>query len=408
MKTVLLITSLFLFAFNSKTQEKCSISKGNWIGNLQLTETIKLPFNFIVSESDDKTILTVLNGEEEIELIEGTCLNDTFRFLFPVFNSELVFTIKSDQKINGFWENHIKNNYTIPFTGDFSFAERFPVNSTDQSSNFNGRWQTMFSKDGVDEYPALGVFHQKGTFVSGTFLTETGDYRFLEGNVYGNQLFLSCFDGSHAFLFTAKQNEQGVLIGDFYSGKHWKSEWSATRNDEFELPSPDSITYVIENAAPLSFSLIGLDEKMYTYPNRETQDKVVIIQILGTWCPNCMDETRYFKELYEKYHKDGLEIISIGYEATEDPLRQLEALQSYKKKLGLDFTFLVGGQASKGLASQHFPALNEITSFPTSIFIGRDGTIQRVHTGFNGPSTEKYYEAYIQKTEMLIKEMLAN
>lgn len=408
MKFVLLIVSAFVITFYSTAQKNCKLSTGNWIGHLELNDSTILPFNFVVTKSKRKTSLTVLNGEEEIKMTEGKCVKDTLRFIFPVFNSELVFHITSPTEITGYWVNHLKKNYTIPFNGTLSSSQRFPNNSDLSPFDFNGRWETQFTKDGVFEYPALGLFQQTQTTVSGTFLTETGDYRFLEGNVYGDKIFLSCFDGSHAFLFTAQQNSAGELNGNFYSGKHWKSEWSATRNDQFELPNPDSLTYVKKNADPLTFSLNTIDGKHYEYPNEELKNKVVIIQLLGTWCPNCMDETRYYKELYSKYHDQGLEIISIGYEATSDPARHIEALKSYKKKLGLDFTFLVGGEASKGLASKQFPMLSEIISFPTSIFIDKNGTIQRIHTGFNGPGTGEYYQEYIQKTEKLIVELLGN
>jgi len=408
MKFLLLIVSAFVITSTSTAQKKCKISTGNWIGNLELNDSTHLPFNLVVTKSKRKTSITVLNGEEEIKMTEGKCEKDTFRFVFPLFNSELVFHVTSPTEISGYWINHLRTNYTIPFTGKYTSSQRFPVSSDLPPADFNGRWETQFTKDGVFEYTALGIFQQNKTTASGTFLTETGDYRFLEGNVYGNTIYLSCFDGSHAFLFKAKQNEQGKLNGEFYSGKHWKSEWSATRNDQFELPNPDSLTYVKENADPLSFTLNTIDGKEYAYPNETLKNKVVIIQILGTWCPNCMDETRYYKELYAKYHDQGLEIISIGYEATSDPARHIEALKSYKKKLGLDFTFLVGGEASKGLASEHFPMLSEIISFPTSIFIDKNGTIQRIHTGFNGPGTGEYYQEYIKKTEKLIVELLGN
>ena len=137
-------------------------------------------------------------------------------------------------------------------------------------------------------------------------------------------------------------------------------------------------------------------------------NKVVIVQIMGSWCPNCLDETRYFKELYSKYHDRGLEIISIGYEtgnSFDDFKRNIERLRN---SLELDFTFLVGGKASKGLAKEHFSMLNNIISFPTTIFIGRDGEVKRVHTGFSGPGTGEYYTEYVNKTNALIESLLAN
>ncbi len=408
MKNVLLFTSLLLVSFLANSQKNANLQEGKWIGSLQLNDTTILRFDFIISNKQDIVTFTVINGDEEIELTEGILVNETFHYKFPVFNTELNFAVNSKSKISGFWINPLKENYSIPFTGEYSEDNRFEKTTNSKPLNFDGKWETMFMKDGNDEYPALGIFQQNSTNIVGTFLTETGDYRYLDGNVYGNELYLSCFDGSHAFLFTAKQNEQGNLEGNFYSGTHWKGEWRATRNDLFELANPDSITYVKDIETKLTFQLPTIDGDLYSYPNIETKGKVVIIQILGTWCPNCMDETKYFKELYNKYHKDGLEIISVGYEASKDPLKQSAALKSYREKLDLSFTFLVGGAASKDAATEDFPILSNIVSFPTSIFISRDGVIQRIHTGFNGPSTGKYYEQYIQKTEMLIKEMLAN
>ena len=413
MKFLVLITSVLLLSTKLYSQKTCTIAQGNWIGNLQINENTQLPFNFLISHKNDKTIFTILNGQEEIELIEGECIDDTFHFSFPVFNSELTFKVNSNEQIEGYWNNKMKTNYTMPFTGKLSFSERFPVTTTQPCLNFNGHWETEFSNEGENPYPALGIFKQKGTQVTGTFLTETGDYRFLEGNVYGNQLYLSCFDGSHAFMFTAQQNNEGILTGKFYSGKHWQNQWTAKRNDNFKLPSPDSITYLAAKTSALNFNYLtftlpNIDGSTFSFPNQNTTGKVVIIQLLGTWCPNCFDETRYYKELYEKYHGDGLEIISIGYEASHDTEAQINALKSYKKRMKLDYTFLLGGQANKALASEQFKILNEIVSFPTSIFIDRKGNIQRVHTGFNGPGTGKYYEEYIKSTDDLIKRMLTN
>jgi len=127
---------------------------------------------------------------------------------------------------------------------------------------------------------------------------------------------------------------------------------------------------------------------------------------MGSWCPNCLDEVRYYKELYNKYHDQGLEIISICYEMGNDFDDYVTNINRLKNKLGLEFTFLVGGVANKGLASEHFSMLNEVISFPTSIFIGRDAKVKLVHTGFNGPGTGSYYREYIEETNLLIESLL--
>lgn len=129
---------------------------------------------------------------------------------------------------------------------------------------------------------------------------------------------------------------------------------------------------------------------------------------MGTWCPNCLDEANYYKKLYQKYHDKGLEIISIGYELSDDYSEQVSAIRRFKNALQLDFHFLVGGKASKNIASEQFNMLNEVISFPTSIYIGRDGLVKRIHTGFNGPGTGSYYKEYVENTNSLIESLLAD
>ena len=119
-----------------------------------------------------------------------------------------------------------------------------------------------------------------------------------------------------------------------------------------------------------------------------------------------MDETRYYKKLYENYHDQGLEIISIGYEIGDGFEEFSKKIKLLQERLNLPFTFLVGGAAKKDLASKQFSMLNEVISFPTSIFIGKDGSVKRVHTGFNGPGTGSYYIEYEKQTNKLIEELL--
>ena len=172
------------------------------------------------------------------------------------------------------------------------------------------------------------------------------------------------------------------------------------------MRDPDSITILKKDNPAFSFNLKTVNGADYSFPNQETRGKVVIIQIMGTWCPNCMDETNYYKELYDKYHSKGLEIISIGYETSESFEDQAKKILTLKQRKNLDFTFLVGGKASKEIASEQFKMLNEVISFPTSIYIGRDGQVKRIHTGFNGPGTGEVYTEYVKKTNALIESLL--
>jgi len=406
MKIYLLLIITLLTNIQNINCQKNILKKGKWRAELAIQSSKALPFEIEIQKIKGKIQFVIINGDERITLNETDKLKDSLTYSFPVFNTKLRFKVLSKTEISGFWYNTTKKDYLIPFHAVFSKEPRFIGNLNKEYTNdFNGKWQANFKNNDTTSYPSLGIFKQDKNKLTGTFLTETGDYRYLSGNVYGANLYLSCFDGSHAFLFTGEL-KQDTINGQFYSGKHWETTWWANKNENFKLTSPDSLTYLINNQTKLNFTSRNLDNSVYTYPNQSLTNKVVIIQIMGTWCPNCMDESRYFKELFDKYHSQGLEIISVCYESGDDETLYADKIKHYKDKLDLDFTFLIGGKANKGLATEHFSELNEIISFPTSLFIDRNGNIQRIHTGFNGPSTGIYYTDYVTKTDDLIKQLL--
>jgi thiol-disulfide isomerase/thioredoxin len=410
-KPFLILIILCSTAYTANSQSTKKIKKGKWIGELQLSDSDVLPFELLIEKRKGSYSYAVINGDEKIRLQEQQTSGDSLRLSFPYFNSEIVFDITSKKTIRGLWYNHNKKNYCIPFQAKRDKRNRF-INTTNANktdfANVNGRWAVTFEPNTNSAYPAVGVFHQNSSdnTVSGTFLTETGDYRYLSGNTTKDSLYISCFDGSHAFLFKAKK-EGEHLTGKFFSGKHWSSDWIAELNSKATIKDPEELTYV-KDEGEVAFELQTIEGETFTFPNKALEDKVVIIQIMGSWCPNCLDETHYYKSLYEKYHDKGLEIISIGYETGDTFIEQSKSIARLKEKLVLDFIFLVGGKASKSLASDHFEMLNEVISFPTSIFIGRDGKVKRVHTGFNGPGTGVYYQEYIEKTNALIESLLAH
>lgn len=383
--------------------QKLALNTGEYHAFLQLNTTTQLPVHLSVEKIQKQPTLVIHNAEERIELVNGIKSGDTLIYAFPNFDSELRFITLKKKEIRGYWLNYNKGeNYKIPFFASFNSKTR---KKTTASVNLSGKWETYFSPDTKDAEQALGIFEQTDNYLTGTFRTETGDYRFMEGFVEDNHFYLAAFDGSHAFLLNGSvQND--VASGFFYSGKHYQTNFKATLNPDFELRDPDSLTTLKNKNLPFQFTLKDIRGNEYHYPNIDLKGKVVLIQIMGTWCPNCMDETNYFKELYDKYHSKGLEVISIAYEASPVFEEQVKQVEKLIERNGLEFIFLIGGKASKDIASDQFKMLNEIISFPTSIYIGRDGEIKRIHTGFNGPATGESYTEYVAKTNALIESLL--
>ncbi len=398
--------SLFL-SFSTSTINglfaQSKIQAGKWNGTLQLNKETVLPFKMEVEKQKKQLVFSIHNAEEKIVLTQLQYEGDSVKIDFPNFHSTLNFKVVNKKLLLGYWRNFNKGNqYKIPFKAIYGEIENtIPANYYD----FSGRWKTTFDPKTEDESMAIGVFKSKDSKITGTFLTETGDYRFLEGKVNGKNFTISCFDGSHAFHFSGYLDSTETIQGKFYSGKHYSTSWIATNDSNFHLRNPDSLTFVVKKE-PFAFKMKTLEGKDFAFPNSDFNNKVTIVQIMGTWCPNCMDETKFFKELYAKYHTQGLEIIAVGYETPNDFEGQVNKIKLLKERHHLDFQFLVGGSANKGLASEQFSMLNQIMSFPTAIVIGRDGEVKRVHTGFNGPGTGKLYDDYVQEMDLFIQELL--
>ena len=376
---------------------------GKWLFSLNLPET-QLPFNAEVVESDGELQFFAVNGEERIRADKFEIREDSVIISLPIFNTALLGTV-SDSGITGdFVDYSRRGDYRIPFNASKSFEQRFNVNSQ-PSVDVSGKWKVRFSPDSDSEYEAIGEFQQLGSKAVGTFLTTTGDYRFLEGNVSGDSLFLSCFDGSHAFLFKAKIIDE-TISGDFYSGNHWQENWVGQKDESYNLPDPKTLTFLKPGYENVEFSFENLDGTSISLKDESFQNMVVIVQLMGSWCPNCKDETAYLVSLHEKFNAQGLEVVSLAFEKSENKETNLRSLRRLRDHFSVPYEILLAGKASKTEAAEQLPMLNHVLSFPTTIFIDRTGKVRRIHTGFSGPGTGEYYKEFVEETDQFVTQLL--
>ncbi len=388
------------------------LKSGNYRGVLLLNteKAIELPFNFSITSTKKQTLI-IQNGDERITINELKKKGDSLFFKMPIFDTEFKLRVLENGDMEGLWiNNYRKEKNKIPFKAYYNNSQRFPFVPSKGATLFEGEWETTFSPQTKDSSKAIGVFHhhEQTDFVTGTFLTETGDYRFLDGIRNNNNLYLSCFDGSHAFLFTATLQDNGTLKGDFYSGSHWHEEWTAQKNSSFKLRNSDSITKLIDNTKPISFSYPDLNKTKISLSDKRFENKVVIVQLMGSWCPNCMDESAYLSSVYKQYQSQSLEIIALAYEKTTDVETATKQITRLKNRFDIAYPILVTGLSGKDKASESMPFLNKVSAFPTTLFLNRQHQIIKIHTGFNGPATGKAYEIFKEETEQLINRLLHN
>ena len=256
--------------------------------------------------------------------------------------------------------------------------------------------------------PAIGVFSTKNEITKGTFLTTTGDYRFLEGTATDTHLKLVTFDGNHAFAFEMELNKDNPnqLSGVFKSGKSWNESMEGVKNSEATLPDANTLTHLKEGYDKIEFSFPNLQGKPISLNDEKYQNKVVIVQILGSWCPNCMDETQFLTDWYAKNKEKDVEIIGLGYETKDDFEYAKKRLTVMKQRFGIEYELLVAGTSDKKEASKTLPMLSDILSFPTMIIIDKQGKVQNIHTGFSGPATGEYYVQFVEEFQKKINEIL--
>ncbi|RMG83812.1 MAG: TlpA family protein disulfide reductase [Bacteroidetes bacterium] len=372
----------------------------NWTGFFHIPQE-KIPVRMKIQINTHDTIVQFVNAKEVITTSNLKNREDSVVIPNPYFNSEIV--VKWEQnRLKGWWYNYSKGNYKIPFTA----VPEMQKNSNKINPGIEGKWAAVFSPGTQDEYPAVGIFENPGSdIITGTFLTETGDYRFLEGRANGDSLWLSCFDGSHAFLFKAAVKNDSMQ-GVFYSGKHWKELWEAVKNPNAKLTHPDSITRVVNPQIPLTFSFKDTERNLRKFPS-DFPAKLTILQIMGSWCPNCLDESVYFAELFDKYNSEGLNIIALCFERSDDYDKEIAAIRKMKEATGAKYPFLFAGKADKKEFQKKFPQFSTLKSYPTSIFLNENNEIIKVHTGFYGPGTGQYYERYKEETEKFIQKNLS-
>lgn len=380
---------------------------GIWQVSLQLREGVTLPFRLEIQAEQ----WLIYNGEERLVVTDIQRKDDSLFVTMPIFDSEFHLQIEDAQNLRGQWYHYSRGrDYRIPFQASYGEQARFSVQSPPEFA-LAERWRVVFS-DGIpgEEYPAIGLFHTNGEQVWGTFLTETGDYRYLEGVLDGKQLKLSCFDGSHAFLFEAELGPEDTLKGTFWSGNHWIEPWWGVADPEAELRTPEALTYLKEGYTQLDFQFPNLSGQEISLSDERYQGKVVIVQIMGSWCPNCLDETKLYQQWYERYHEQGLEIIGLAFERSQgDRLRAQAMVQRLKDKLEIPYELLIAAtEDDKTAAGEKLPMLNHILSYPTSIFIDRQGQVRNIHTGFNGPGTGVYFSRYVEEYEAFLEKLLSD
>ena len=377
------------------------LRSGAWHADLRVMDGYDLSFTFDLSKKDGGVLMTLANAEERIPVDEITLEKDSFFIQMPIYEGYLAGRF-TDSTMKG---TYVKESLdrVVPF---FARAGQQPRFTTKEESTVRvtGIWETNFDFDTDDPYMAKGIFSQSGDKVTGTYRTAKGDYRYLDGVMDGDSLKLSAFDGAHAFLFVAKVTDS-TMQGAFYSGNHAKELFTAKRNEAFELPDPNELTYLKEGYDRIEFEFPDEEGNLISLQDPQFQDKAVLIQIMGTWCPNCLDESRFLSNYLSTRNYEDLAVVALAFEYATNEEKAFRGIRRLKDRLGINYPILLAqvGTSSKAKANEKLPMLNHVLSYPTTIFLDKEGEVRNIHTGFNGPATGEPYEEFKREFDSIVQ-----
>lgn len=401
-KKLFLIALFFpVFAVRAQVTEQ-------WLATLHRPDGENIVFNFTLEGKDNKTVLYVINAAERIKVDNIRFTSDSVFVTMPVFESVIKAAVKKDGWQGTWIKGGTVTEHVMLFTAERS-ETRFTANAGDAVFNISGRWGVSFDGDKSTAYPSVAEFKQTGNKLVGTILTPTGDYRYLEGIVTGNQIKLSTFDGGHAFLFTASiVNKKTITEGYFYSGITFKESWYAVKNKKAKVNTDVVAMAMKPGEEKLNFTFPDLDGKPVSINDERFKNKVVIVQIMGSWCPNCMDETAFLSDYYNDNKDRAVEVISLAYEYSTDFERSVKSVKKFQQRFNVQYPMLITGvSVSDSLRTEKtLPQVTSIKFFPSSIIIDKKGIVRKFDTGFVGPGTGKYFEVYSKAFYAFIEELL--
>lgn len=359
----------------------------------------KVPFIINIKKVRNKFEGTLKNGKETIPL-NVEVKKDKIKIPLQTYEMSLEMNEPQEGAMTGFLVRHNKNpEVKTPVMAIHGIDERFPEEKSTPKIDLNGRWAvTLLDEDDKKESGIL-LFEQKGNNLTGSLLTPTGDYRYLEGFVSGKEFEAASFDGVYNYLIKGKVEDEKLTASLL---ANYKILIEGKKDAKAKLPDAYKQTQV----EALAFTFPDMKGKKVSLTDKQFKNKPVIIQFFGSWCPNCLDETNYLVPWYAKNKKRGIEIVALAFERSNSPEEAKMQLLKTQKKLKINYPILIAGSTAEDKPQEKIPGIKNFISFPTTVFLNKKHEVIKVHAGFTGPSTGEFFEKWKTDFNNTVDELL--
>jgi len=362
-----------------------------------------IPFKLQIAGEGSGLQGWLFNGNERVVATKATVQNGALILNFDSYAARLEARLQ-DGALVGQYGPMLKKMYPV-------MAHRHKAEGASAASapSIDGLWEVAVQSSKGEKAWRMIVQEKSASEVSAAILRVDGDTGALTGEYKDGKFVLSHFSGGRPSLLLLTPQNDGTLAIDM-TDLHGRSQLTATRPEVAREKGlapptdPDRNTSVKDPSEPFRFSFPDLNGKIVSNTDLRFQGKVVLVNVTGSWCPNCHDEAPFLAELYRKYHSRGLEIVALSFEE-DDQLKNPERLRAFIKEYGIDYTVLLGGTPDERDAKLTQPV--NLNSWPTTFFVGRDGHVRYVHSGFPGPASGILYRQTVKEFYARVDGLLA-
>ena len=412
---VFLLVSL-TFASACARKEKVVLQNpfGTWRGLVQNSSGEQVAFTLEVNniaQPENNLMLvsgTLVNGDDRLASTSGTFDGQVLRLKYDFYDAELFARINGDQFQGTFVRQWQKQALTRQMQAKRSLSE--PVVDA-ATTDLTGDWVLKVGT-GAEQRLWRAAFKTSNGKATGTIIPVSGDWGQLSGTFTAdNTLTLNRFDGINSRIFKVTLQPDGTLAGYLDLGlldpkRNVIAERINDKNKALvaSLPDPNNYTRMSNASEPFRFAYPDLNGNLVSWNDARFKNKVVAVSITGSWCPNCHEETPFLQELYARYKDQGFEVVALAFEYTGQVSRDLEQVKIFAARHGVQYPMLLAGSTDD--APQKLSQLVNFGAYPTTLFIGRDGLVKRVHAGFEGKATGERFTKLKVEVENLVKALL--
>ena len=397
---------LFLVLAFTACQRKRDINAlpGVWNGVVYMQNQDEVALKLELKVEGEQVVGTIINGDERVASTAGAFDGYKLRLVFDYYDAVLEGEFARREIIGAItrtWKQQkLVRNFKM-----WKGGEKMIVPAATEGKDLSGEWE-MKVGEGDKQRAWRLMLTQKDGALTGTILTPSGDWGTMTGEFAYGKMQLTRFDVINARLLRAQLNAQGQLEGAVDLGQGEAPRKMMAERVSATAPVATQNTRVKNPTEPFKFSGLDLTGKTIDSTDPRFKNKVILIEISGTWCPNCYDEAPLLKDLYARYQAQGLEVVGLSFEYTGDTKRDLEQVKIYNQKHGISYLMLLGGSTDNDDVARKLPQLENFGAYPTTIFIGRDGLVKKIHAGFDGPATGERHTRLKAEFEETVKALL--